>query len=149
MNAFIFIITAIFVVGGTYQQKETYPIFGKWKCVKLNTQGFQKFQITDAEKLQKSNLTITSTTFGYDEIDFIEPCNFKGWSMRNCDTSENLGITLELLYTKDELSKFIEYSPIDENGEFGCFNDCSIFYMKNDTLINICGGYTLFLIKED
>lgn len=39
------------------------------------------------------------------------------------------------------------FLPIDENGESACYNECSQLYLKQDTLINLCGGYTFYLMK--
>jgi len=123
-------------------------IYGQWKCVKLDKRGFQKYTLEQAKMLEASTLTIDSGKFFYgDEIDFVKPCSFYRWKKSTYDTVNLSGNILDITYKKVELSKISKLEPVDEKGEFGCFNNCAIFYFKQDTLINICGGYTLFLLK--
>jgi hypothetical protein len=122
-------------------------LYGRWKCVKLDTRGYQKYSLEQAHKLQASILTIETHTFYYNNINFIEQCNFYRWGINKYDTVHLHRNTLEITYTNKELSKIQVLEPLDSNGKFGCFNNCAIFYLKGDTLINNCGGYILFLIK--
>ena len=148
MNAFIFVITAFLVFGCSAQQNDVDIIVGDWKSVKLIDRGYQKFSRIEAEKLYESTLTITHNKFNFKDIDFVEPCVFEKWKVENYDTTEYLGYSIEFLYSKKELSKLLKIIPVDENGELSCYNECSAFFLKEDTLINICGGYTLYLLRE-
>jgi len=132
------------------QEKKPYTdnyIYGDWKCVRLDTHGFQKFSWEKAQKLPSSILTVEKTTYYYNNVDFIEVCHFACWNKYMYDTVHLEGRTLDVLYKKRELSKVVVLEPTDSTGDFGCYNDCAIFYLKGDTLINVCGGYTLFFTK--
>jgi hypothetical protein len=121
---------------------------GVWKCVKHDYVGYQKFTLEQAEKIRASKLYIENNRLYYKDISFVEPCNFYKLRISNYDTTNYYGNSLEFRYTKKELSKTKLVEPINENGELSCFNNCSFFVLKQDTLINICGGYTYYLIKE-
>lgn len=45
------------------------------------------------------------------------------------------------------LSKILVFTPVDEKGELTCYNDCAAIFLKEDTLINVCGGYTFYFVK--
>jgi hypothetical protein len=123
-------------------------IYGVWKCVKHDYRGFNSIELEQAEKIKISKLHIEKNNAYYENIGFISECKFSKFKVSTYDTLEHTGLILEFRYKKKELSKMLEYEPVDENGKFSCFNNCAIFYLKQDTLINICGGYTYFLIKD-
>ena len=120
-------------------------IIGKWKCVKHEYKGRQKFSLQQAESIRRSILEIRKNTFSYSNVKFVNRCFFSGWKMTAYDTLEYNN--LELRYTKAELQKFTVAVPVDAKGEFACFNECALFYLAQDTLINICGGYTFYRVR--
>ncbi len=120
-------------------------LYGVWKCVVLNDKWYQKFSLKEAKTLQKSLLHIESHKMYYEGVDFVELCSYHNISEKNYDTSEY--DDLALIYPKAELAKVTVVDLVDKNGEAACYNDCSILYLKQDTLINVCGGYTLFFKK--
>lgn len=124
------------------------PLIGKWKSVRLDKRGFQEFDLEKADLISQSLLIISEDSVAYSSIDFIDLCRFSRWKIEQYDTNEHMGFSLDFLYTKEELSKILLYRPVDQNGNFACYNDCSNFFLKGDTLINICGGYTFFLVRE-
>ncbi len=132
------------------QKQEKYTneyIYGNWKCVKFDKRGLQKYTLQQAQKLQSSVLTVEKDKFYYNDIDFIELCSFNKWKISNYDTTNLSGNILDVLYKKKELSKIRVLEPVDDKEEPACYNNCAEFYFKDDTLINICGGYTYFLLK--
>lgn len=56
--------------------------------------------------------------------------------------------SIERKYPENVLAKFLHLLPVQENGDFNCYNECSVFYLKQDTLINICERYTYDLVKS-
>ena len=123
-----------------------FNFYGNWKCVKLDTRGYEKYSLEQAKKLEATVLTLEKNTVYYHNIDFIDSCHFTHWRIKNYDTTEwnlNLGIT----YRKKELAKMFELEALDDKGSPGCYNNCAIFFLKDDTLINNCGGYYLYLTK--
>ncbi|MEO6670259.1 MAG: hypothetical protein ABIN36_12330 [Ferruginibacter sp.] len=127
------------------QSENHISITGQWKCVKHDFRGKQKFSLQQAGKIKSSVLTIKKNTFSYNKLSFIQTCTFNSWEVAPYDTSEYTN--LELIFTKPELEQVKVYSPLDKKGDFACYNDCSLFYLKQDTLINVCGGYTFYLKK--
>ena len=123
-------------------------LYGKWHCIEIGTKGLQKYTWQQIQQLKASTLVIGPNRFYYTDSNFIEPCNFAKWKISSVDTSQFTGTSLDYIYTKAELSKWLEADQIDDKGKDACFNNCALFYLKNDTLINICGGYTMFLIKQ-
>jgi len=43
----------------------------------------------------------------------------------------------------------LEFTPVDSKGNAACINNCSEYLLKGDTLINICGGYTYYMLRTD
>lgn len=127
------------------QQRADTSIYGRWKCVKHDYRGYQKFSLKQAEKIKVSVLTLGRNTFYYGNVKFVASCRFSSWKRSKYDIS--IYSPLELVYSEEQLKDVILLEPIDGGGKFSCFNDCSIFYLKQDTLINICGGYTYYLKK--
>jgi hypothetical protein len=123
-------------------------IIGTWKSVKFEYYGYNKFDSKQAEQIKSSKLYIAEHRFMYDSLNFIGPCDYDRFSVTYYDTTHYLGIYLEYIYTRKELSKLLYFKPVDKNGEYSCFNECTILFLKQDTLISICGGYTNYLIKE-
>lgn len=123
-------------------------LYGRWKCVKTDYRGYESLSFNQAEKIRKSILNIDSCRIFYDSIDFIGVCEYSKFCISSYDTSGYSGLIIDLLYSKEELSKMLEFTPAYDNCERSCFNDCSQFFLKQDTLIHICGGYTYFLKKE-
>ena len=146
---FSFILSLILIVS-CYQIKpeRVRYIIGTWKSVKFEYYGYHKFNSKQAEQIKASKLYIGEHRFMYDSLNFIGPCDYDRFKVTKYDTTKYLGIYLEYIYTKKELSKLLHFEPVDKNGEFSCFTDCAILFLKQDTLISICGGYTNYLIKE-
>ncbi|MEO6883500.1 MAG: hypothetical protein ABI199_05705 [Bacteroidia bacterium] len=133
------------------QQLKNAPskyLYGKWKCVKLDARGYENLTPEQARKLQASILTVEKHTYYYNNISFIEWCNFDHWIVTKYDTV-NLDSQDPLVYTytTKELSKIKVIEPVDSIGKFGCVNDCAAFYLKGDTLLNDCGGYYFYFTK--
>jgi hypothetical protein len=120
-------------------------ITGKWKCIKHDYRGKQKFSLKQAEFIRQSILDIKTNTFAYSKAKFIKPCTFQGWKRTAYDTSQY--DNLELIFTKAELQKITVWDPVNAKGVNACFNECAIFYLKHDTLINVCGGYTFYRVR--
>jgi hypothetical protein len=135
-----------FAVSGQAPSAGQPPVYGNWKCVRKDYRGYQKFSLQQAEKIRKATLRIEKTTFSFRDIKFIEPCVFAGWKRSKYDTSEYT--SLALVYTKIELTGIQTLEPVDAKGHPACFNECAIFYLKQDTLINICGGYTYYRVRS-
>jgi len=127
--------------------KENYLV-GRWKCVKHDYSGYQKFTLEQAEQIRKATLIISKTKVYYEGIEFIEPiCEYETFILQKFDTSTYYGITLERIHSKSELSKTFWVEFLGSNVDPTCFNDCSNFLLKQDTLISFCGGYTFYLVK--
>jgi hypothetical protein len=123
-------------------------LLGTWRCVKYLNYGEHKFDSTIAENIRNSNLIITSDKiFNENEISRTE-CDYFSLEVVPFDTTVTYGYYIEYLYPKKELSKIKKLIPTDMQGERTCFNDCSIFLLKQDTLIHICGGYTYYLLRK-
>jgi hypothetical protein len=123
-------------------------IYGKWICVNLDVRGYQDFPLKKAQLIQKTLLCIDDSSIRYADIDFIEPCHYYDFKISNWDTTEELGLSLEYKYYPKELHNILQYTPVDKNGGWTCYNNCAHLYLKGDTLINICGGYTYYLVKS-
>lgn len=152
MKSYFFILSLLlFSISYSFCQdnKEVVSIdslYGNWKCVKLDIRGYEKYSLKQAKKLQASILTIEKNTFYYKDITFIDSCHFYGWKIKRYDTTE-YNLNLSITYTKKELARMFEFEPIDTKGEWGCYNNCTLFFLKDDTLINNCGGYYLYFLK--
>lgn len=148
-----FVFLALLYFNGCTAQVEKVPdinyIFGKWKCVKQDYRGYQKFSLEQAEQIRHSILIFEKNNFFYEGVKFIEPCSFTNIKISKYDTSAYLGYSVEYVYLKKELAKVLVIEPVDEKGEGACFNECAIFFLKQDTLINICGGYTFYMLKDN
>ncbi len=123
-----------------------FNFYGNWKCVMLDTRGYEKYSFEQAKKLQASILTIEKNTFYYHNIDFIDSCHFTHWRIKKYDTTE-WNLNLSIKYFKKDLAKMFEIEALDNKGGAGCYNNCATFFLKDDTLINNCGGYYLYLLK--
>lgn len=148
---FLWFITSIFGAFGCFAQQslnEKATIYGRWKVVKIDYRGYQKFSIEQAKQIRHSILSVQNNTFFYNSIKFIEPCSFYGWNVKNYDTSENQMYNIGFIYSKKELDKLLILEPVDSIGNASCYNECAVFFLKQDTLINICGGYTFYLLKQ-
>ncbi len=135
-----------------YKQKDearTNLIVGEWKVVKINTKGYQRYTLEEANLLKSSTLVVTDSSFYYKNISFVDSCTFARWKYSSYDTVNLLGNLLDIEYRKKTLSKIIVVEPVDSLGAWGCYNNCSQFFMKDDTLINICGGYGFYLVRND
>lgn len=122
-------------------------IYGKWHCVRLSLIGYQQFSGEQAEKIKNSILLIDRNQFYYYNIDFVEKCTFSKFKKINYDTTAYYNSNLDFLYTKEELSNLYGLKAVDKDGQSCCFNSCTEFYFKQDTLIHICGGCIFFLLK--
>jgi len=123
-------------------------LYGEWKKVKVDNRGYQKLSKAQAEEISNSVLVIEKNQVFYRDIRFMKPCTFYEIKIGKHDWNKPWGISLENRYTKNELSKMDEVAMVNQKGERTCFNDCAIFFIKQDTLIHICGGYTFYLTKE-
>jgi hypothetical protein len=135
----------------TTQHKITSPdrfILGKWKSVKWDYSGFNKFTIEQADIIKNCILVVDKEKIYYSSISFIDTCEYYRFLISKYDTTAYLGLSIEYKYTKRELSKLLVLNPLDKEGNPSCYNDCAIFLLKQDTLINICGGYTYYLLKD-
>lgn len=140
-----FLFSVFSALIGFGQSKNDILITGQWKCFKHDFRGKQKFSLKQAEKIKATVLTIKKNNFKYGDLSFIKSCSFNSWKIAAYDTSEYTN--LELTFTKPELTQLKICSPVDSKGNFACYNDCALFYLKQDTLINVCGGYTFYLKK--
>lgn len=120
-------------------------INGRWKSVKHDYRGRQKFSLQQANLIRSSVLTIEQNTFNYSKAQFIKSCNFYTWKKSPYDTT--VYDNLQLIYTNAELQKLTIFDPVDKAGNLSCFNECALFYLKQDTLINLCGGYIFYWVK--
>ena len=84
----------------------------------------------------------------YSNIDFVELCTFSSVKYRKgIDKEDWSGTSFFYRYSKKELSEIIGCELVDKKGEWACYNECALLFLKKDTLINICGGYTLLFKK--
>jgi len=145
-------VVVLFIFVSCYFQTETKNrsdlIYGKWKCVKHDYGGFNSFTFEQAEAIRKSILNIEKNKIFYMNNSTVGVCEYSKFIISNWDTTLYTGLIIEFRYTKKELSKIQVFNPVDEKGNFACYNDCAKFFLKQDTLINVCGGYTFYLIKE-
>jgi hypothetical protein len=123
-------------------------ILGTWKCVDHDYRGEEKFNLKQAELIRYSILNIGKHNFSYSKAKFIENCNFSDWEMTMYDTTQDFVYSLEYKYYKSELTKMFSFIPVDSNGRSACYNECATFFLKEDTLITICGGYTFYWLKS-
>lgn len=142
-----FLTLILFSCQSNKKNNDSQTIMGEWIIVKQNYKGYQKFSLDEAHKIEESILNINKSEIFYENIDFISPCNFDKLLIELIDTTKLYGATIEYLYTKKELTKIQSIIPVNINNQPTCFNNCATFYLKQDTLINICGGYTFFLKK--
>jgi hypothetical protein len=122
-------------------------IYGSWKCINGFPWKASKYDQEEIDKIKSSILVIENGKFYFDKISFIETCTFEKIKISKYDTLYNVP-NLRLLYTSKELSVFSAIDLLDKNGEISCYNDCAQLFYKQDTLINICGGYTLIFVKD-
>jgi len=92
-------------------------------------------------------LNIDQNRIYYNNLDFIEVCEYSNFFVSKYDTSLSSRLIIERRYSKLELSKILEFTTVDKDCKRSCYNDCAQFYLKQDTLMYICGGYTFFLLK--
>lgn len=107
--------------------------------------GYQKYDSNKARRIEHATLVISPHEFYYSNIKFVEKCSFDTIILTAVDTL--FADIMARIYTSAELKKMQEVQMIDRNREHACFNDCARFYLKEDTLINICGGYQYYLKK--
>jgi dipeptidyl aminopeptidase/acylaminoacyl peptidase len=122
-------------------------IIGNWECVKFNSRGNQKFSISQANQIKKSILVIQKNSFYYNRVKFVDICKFSNWKISLYDTVNLTGNFLDFIYSKKDLINIKVLDPVDNVNEYSCFNNCAEFFLKDDTLINICGGYAYYLKK--
>lgn len=121
-------------------------LYGKWKVVKHDYRGYQKFSAKQANQLHKSILVIEKTRYYFTNINFIGPCPIYKWNIQPYDTTISISMPIEQCYTKKELAERVSFlEPVDNKGE-PCYNECLMF-LKQDTLITVVGGYTFFRLK--
>lgn len=137
------VLPAIFLFCSLYAQPDN--VYGRWKCVKMGMKGYQKYDSNKARRIEHATLVISPHEFYYSNIKFVEKCSFDTIILTAVDTL--FADIMARIYTSAELKKMQEVQMIDRNREHACFNDCARFYLKEDTLINICGGYQYYLKK--
>jgi len=148
----VIILNMLLFIGGcnlnTIGLQKDKSIEGQWRYAKYLEYHPTKYGIEELNNLKKSRLIITKNRLYYKNIHFVDSCNDINWKCEPYDTSYSESIQLEHFYSKVELSKIYSFTPVDKTGEWqGCFADCAVFYLKQDTLINICGGYPIFLVR--
>ena len=140
----VFVIVSIFAFYKCSSQSES--IYGKWKCVATDFRGYQKFTLKQADVVKKSILNIEKNKMYYSEVDFIDLCTFDSIIYkRGLEKEDWSGTSFFYRYSKKDLSEMIACIPVNAKGEWSCYNECAQLYLKQDTMINICGGYTFFL----
>jgi len=120
-------------------------ISGDWKSVKHDYRGVEKFSLKQAEEIRKSILHIEKQTYYFRNLSFVGKCRFYEWRVKPFDAYD-VNQVLELTYTKKELKKVFLLDPVDKNGNTACYNECTVFKMR-DTLITNCGGYIFYWVK--
>lgn len=132
-------------------RSNSMSVFGRWKCVVIDYRGYQKFSIEEAKNIEKSVFVVGKHKMYYEGIASIELCEYDTLVGNIVDTSALTGASFEYKYSKDDLSKIIQFAQLNKRGELpmSCYNECSQLFLKEDTLINICGGYTFYLTKID
>lgn len=125
-------------------------IYGNWVYVKHYGWRATKYTSDQLDILKKAELRITKNSIKYEGVGFINECDDIQWQISVYDTSITESQQMELYYTKEELSQVYLFNPVSSStGQWeGCFSDCAIFYLKQDTLINICGGFPIYLIRK-
>lgn len=125
-------------------------IYGTWKYVKHNRWHATKYTSEQLDMLKSAVLKIGPDKAEFAGLKFIEPCAHPQWAIARYDTSYAECAQLEPVYTMAELAKMFRFTPIDSKGEWnGCFPDCSVFYLKQDTLINIWGGFPVYFVRKN
>jgi hypothetical protein len=146
----IFLIATFFICNNGNAQSDTgnISIYGKWICVATDYRGYQKFTAKQAALLKKSILHIDSSKMYYDSIHFLDVCTYASIKYRKgLEKDDWSGTSFYYRYSEKDLAGMIACEPVDGKGTWSCYNDCALLYLKNDTLINICGGYTLMFKK--
>jgi hypothetical protein len=141
-------IVGVFLFSLFFQEINSNSLIGEWYPVEVEEKGYQKFSTEIKEMFFKSKLIIEKKKIFYCGIPEIEVCHFDSLGISSFDVEEYRGLPIYYKYTEEELSRFKVVSPLDYKGKFSCFNDCSIFFFNEDTLINLCGGYTVYLKKK-
>lgn len=147
------ILSSLILSFYSYSRAQTFKnidgsLYGDWKCIKIGDKGLQKFSREEINNLKKTVLKISKNNIFYEKNEFIDECYFSFLKVEDYDTSNIISDVLETIYTPSELSKFKVITLVDSLGEPSCYNDCSQFFKKDDTLINLCGGYQIYLIKH-
>lgn len=151
INRIFIIITFLLYIQGCESQKKgniNEYLTGKWEIILHDYRGYQKFSLAQTNQIEKADLIITEDSYYYEGVGFIDTCQFAKWKKGPYDTSNYYGWSIEFKYSKSELAKFMYIEPVNKQGDFSCYNECNIFFLKQDTLINICGGYTYYLVKS-
>lgn len=130
------------------ESKPTDYIYGEWKYVKHFSWRATKFRSDEIDSIKSSTLYVEKNRIYYENINFIEPCfyskiEFKKFFNKNGEPRYPEDLRLLVKYTKDQLSVI---NRIELDCEYNCLG---FLYLKQDTLINYCGGLTFFMIKID
>lgn len=144
----VFLLLLLSTLHAFSQQKKIDQsfLYGKWKVIKHDYRGHQKFSIKQADQLNNSLLVINKTGYQFTNVNFISACPFYKWNIRRYDTTISISLSLEVRYTPKELAKNVSYlEAVNKKGK-PCNNEC-LFFLKQDTLISIVGGYTYFRVK--
>lgn len=121
-------------------------LIGNWRTVKIDDQGMQSISNDKAKEIEKSVLRVEKNKISFAGANFIDSCVFFRFNLKPYDTESDYA-GLRILYTDKELSSALWITAVDKDDNFCCYNDCNLFVLKEDTLINICGGYTYFRVK--
>jgi hypothetical protein len=131
-----------------YAQNDLNKINGKWHCIKDESIVPTKYNKKQLEQIKSSDLIIENDKFYFEGIKFIDVCSDLNWEITKYDTTQYYADQIEADYDNKELSEILVIEPKAKPGKEECYNNCVQLFLKQDTLINICGGYTLFFIKE-
>lgn len=129
---------------------EPLEVIGKWHCVFVDSRGFQKLNSHQRDSLKSSILNITENQIFYEGIEFVDTCRFNSLDIIPYipDSFYN-GLSVQFRYSYEERREMSKIITLNSNGEEStCYNNCSTFLLKEDTLINFCGGYTFYLLKN-
>ena len=123
-------------------------IYGQWRCVKFDCKGQTRYSLNEAKQIRQSTLNIKDHKYYYDNSNFIEECSFTNVKITPYDTSFKINDGISTFYNEADLAKVFNIDLVDKNGKNTCFNNCAILVIKQDTLINFCGGFTFWLLTH-
>lgn len=123
-------------------------LMGKWKCEKVLGWRATKYSSLQLELIRTAILTIEEGKFYFSGVGFIDTCYGLEWNIKKVDSLTTIPQQLEVLYDSNEIAELYTLELLNKEGNYTCYNNCAELFLKKDTLINICGGYTLFFTKK-